>query len=268
MENLLLIADSTYASKDENGDLYFRGSFSAKTWERYLKIADKIHFICREDKKIYSKEVAIQQLQKCPSNRIDVSFVLNPKESFSNYFNPAISRYNKKLLKDAISEANGIIIRTLGCVSASFIIRIIRKNRKKYLYECVGNAWDALWYYGIKGKLLAPSAYYTEKKLAANANAVLYVTEKYLQRWYPTKAPQIGISDVDIPVSTTDVLEARIKKINQRTSTLILGTAGSVEVTYKGQEYVIRAIAELNHRGVSNIEYQLSKKELIIRLFF
>lgn len=258
MKNLLLIADSTYAARDEKGCIYFRGSFSDKTWERYLNIADHILLICREDKKIYTEEEAKAQLQKATSNKIEVSFISNPKNSIYDYFNPSIKKKNKELLEKAISEADGVIIRTLGSVSASFVIKTIRKYKKQYMYECVGNAWDALWNYGVRGKILAPNAYFIEKRLASNADAVLYVTEKYLQRWYPTNAPQVGISDVDIPITTNNVLEDRISKINNKGNRILIGTAGSVEVTYKGQEYVIKAVAELKRRGITNLEYQLA----------
>lgn len=257
MKNLLLIADSTYVAKDENGCIYFRGSFSDKTWERYFNIAEHILFICREDKKIYAEHEAKEQLQKANSNQIEVSFISNPKNSICDYFNPNIKKKNRELLEKAISAADGVIIRTLGSVSASFIIKTIRKYEKRYMYECVGNAWDALWNYGVKGKVLAPNAYFTEKKLASNADAVLYVTEKYLQRWYPTNAPQVGISDVDIPITTNNILEERINKINNKGKRTIIGTVGSVDVAYKGQEYVIKAIAELKRRGIMNLEYQL-----------
>lgn len=258
MKRLLLIADSTYAARDTHGELYFRGSFSAKTWERYLGIADNINFICREDKKVYSEKEAKEQLQKSPSSNIEVSFIKNRRASVLSFVNPKIKKENEKILKNAISDSDGIIIRTLGSVSASFMIKTIKKANKKYMYECVGNAWDALWNYGIKGKILAPGAYLIEKKLAANADAVLYVTEKYLQSWYPTKAPQAGISDVDIPVADSSVLVNRLKKIEGELPKIVLGTAGTVEVAYKGQEYVIKAISELERRGIQNIEYQLA----------
>lgn len=257
MKKLLLIADSTYATKDEEGTWYFRGSFSVKTWERYLNIADTIFFICREDKKIYNKEEATEKFQKVPLDRIKVSFVTNPRSSLLTYINPFIVKKNTELIEKKIQDSDGVIIRTLSSASASRVISIIKKYKKKYMYECVGNGWDALWNYGIKGKILAPKAYFSEKKLASAANCVLYVTENYLQSWYPSSAPQIGISDVDVPVATDEVLTSRLKKIDSKASKLVLGTTGSVEVAYKGQEYVIRAIGKLVREKSYNIEYQL-----------
>jgi glycosyltransferase involved in cell wall biosynthesis len=53
-------------------------------------------------------------------------------------------------------------------------------------------------------------------------------------------------------------LEVRLHKIKQmnKHKPIVLGTAAAVNVRYKGQEYVIHAIAELNKQGY-NFEYRL-----------
>ena len=45
------------------------------------------------------------------------------------------------------------------------------------------------------------------------------------------------------------ILQSRLKKINQMTDVLTIGTLAQVDLRYKGQEYVIRALAKLKKEG-------------------
>ena len=56
-------------------------------------------------------------------------------------------------------------------------------------------------------------------------------------------------------VSEAD-LEKRLIQIENRQSKIVLGTCATVDVVYKGQQDVIKAIANLKKIGF-NIEYQL-----------
>ncbi|MGH2075723.1 glycosyltransferase family 4 protein [Aerococcus urinaeequi] len=49
-----------------------------------------------------------------------------------------------------------------------------------------------------------------------------------------------------------------MEKIRQNNGKIVIGTPASVEVRYKGQEYVIRALSELKKKGYTNFEYQLA----------
>ncbi|MGI6452439.1 MAG: glycosyltransferase family 4 protein [Syntrophomonadaceae bacterium] len=75
----------------------------------------------------------------------------------------------------------------------------------------------------------------------------------------PSTGKTIGCSDVALPTLDERVLDARLHKIKQMTKhkPIVLGTTAAVDVRYKGQEYVIQAIAELNRQGY-NFEYHLA----------
>ena len=82
----------------------------------------------------------------------------------------------------------------------------------------------------------------------------IYVTNEALQKRYPCKGNSLGCSDVEIIIDEY-ALEKRLKKdSNER---IILGTAAFLDVGWKGQIYVIRALAKLKKKGLSNFEYQL-----------
>ena len=91
------------------------------------------------------------------------------------------------------------------------------------------------------------------------APAVIYVTNEFLQRRYPTNGESMGCSDVVIPPVDEGVLERRYKRIGNMCEgdKIVLGTAAAIDVKYKGQQYVIRAISELKKEGY-DIEYRLA----------
>ena len=114
------------------------------------------------------------------------------------------------------------------------------------LAVAVACPWDGYWNHGFKGRLFAPYGYWAGRKSIANSQFCLYVTRDFLQNRYPTKAPSIGCSDVNI-----DSFNAGLpKQFNCTSNHISIGTVGSVGVRYKGQEYVIRAIPELQKKGL------------------
>ena len=259
MKTLLLISDATSAYYDENGSLYFGNSFSPHVWQRYLKIADKIQFICRKSAKIYTEKEAKHQFQESPSDNIEVLFVSNPRESLSNYLSLKIKKKNRQIFKNAIKDSDLIIIRTLGSVNTSFVINEIKKDKKKYMCECIGDNFEAMWTYGLTGKLLAPKSYFDQRKLIKNASYVMYVTSIFLQKRYPTIGKNIGVSDVKInELTEKQKYECISRRRNLKNKNRIkLVTVGSLQDRSKGQKYVIKAIKILKEKGISNLEYHI-----------
>jgi len=227
-------------------------------WERYLAICDDLVVVVRRDREVYSVEEAQRRFRKAPSAHIHVRFIENPRASFRNFFSKALKHRNEAVLDEEIAKADGVIIRTFSSASVSFFLHTVAKYKKKYLYECIGHTWDAMWNYGWRGKVLAPFSYYHARRLAARADRVLYVTEKFLQKHYPSDAPQIGVSDVDIPPCTEDILQQRLAKIREPHDKIVLGTTAAIDVSYKGQEFVIRAIGKLKRQGDTRFIYQMA----------
>ncbi|WHY33854.1 glycosyltransferase [Cytobacillus firmus] len=140
-----------------------------------------------------------------------------------------------------------------------FTVRLAKKYKVPLLVEMVGCPWDALWHHSYKGKLYAPIIWMKTKKFIRNSPYVLYVTNQFLQKRYPSKGNTLGCSDVSLPLlDGSTILERRLNRINQNNNDrpFIIGTVGSVSVKYKGQQYVIKAISSLNKQGY-NFEYHL-----------
>lgn len=102
----------------------------------------------------------------------------------------------------------------------------------------------------MKGKIVAPYFELLARRMIKEAPYVVYVTNEYLQRLYPTKGKTIGISNVEILESDQEVLKKRIEKINRKEGPLVLCTVAAIDVPYKGQEYVIRAMNQLRIEGI------------------
>ena len=69
----------------------------------------------------------------------------------------------------------------------------------------------------------------------------------------------MGCSNVLLPDFDENILNDRIKRIQNRADheIIIMGTAGAVNVKYKNQESVIKAISKLKEEG-RHVEYYMA----------
>lgn len=229
--------------------------FTYDVWERYLAVFDSL---------VVSTRMIVD-------DAIDGSMTKNMKLSSGSgvEFKP-VSKYRKKadliLNKNRISNQIREILKQCHCAIIrlpSFIGQIACKEAikmgKPYLLEVVGCAWDAFWNHSFEGKLVAPFMYYTTKKRVLDASYVVYVTNQFLQKRYPTNGKNTNCSNVALTEFDDSILENRLKKIANlhRDSKLILGTTAAVDVRYKGQQYVIKALGKLKKQGIINYEYHI-----------
>lgn len=179
------------------------------------------------------------------------------KANYSQIINPNVTVAAGENLKEIIKNADCVVAR-VPSINGYKAIRYAKRYKKPYLVEVVGCTFDAYWNYGFKGKIFAVPAYLIMRHCVKNAPYAVYVTSEFLQRRYPCKGKTIGVSDVAIESISSDVIANRIKKIQEGGNRLVLGTAGAIDVEYKGQEYVIRAIPELKKRTGMDIIYELA----------
>lgn len=161
-----------------------------------------------------------------------------------------------KGLEEAISSCDKMIVRLPSFMGLQ-ALKINEKYNKPYLVEVVGCAWDALWNHGLKGKVVAPYMFLKCKKSISKAPYVLYVTQKFLQNRYPSNGKTIGCSDVEIEELNDAVETKRELEYKHSKATYKIGTIAAVDVPYKGQEYVIRALGVLKQKGINKYNYYL-----------
>lgn len=210
----------------------------------------------REDKEVYGVLEAKKRFNVIPQGKISFVAIPNINNSIYNFCNIKLRLQRRKIIEEQIDKSDAVIVRIPGAFSA---IEYAIKKGKKCLAEVVGCPFDALWNHSWKGKVLAPFSFLEMFKGVRNAPNLIYVTDHFLQKRYPSKGRSIGCSDVRLEKIDDNVLVERLRKIQTVTSKrLIIGTAGGLGVKYKGQQYIISAISRLRAKGIDIFEYQIA----------
>ena len=236
----------------DDGTVYSTG-FTYDVWERYLSVFDSLIVSTRMIK--CNKPGELNRMGLSSGPRVTFS----PIVSYSARYAPVFNRRTiVGEIRDVLSRVDCAIIRLPSLIGRIACEEAIRMD-KPYLVELVGCPWDSLRHHSWQGKIAAPFAYIRTKKKVQDAEYVVYVTNEFLQERYPTKGQWIACSDVALEESDDNILEARILKIENKPANepIVLGTIGAVNIKYKGQQNVIKALAKLKEQGLCNFEYQL-----------
>ncbi|WP_419741910.1 glycosyltransferase [Paraclostridium dentum] len=241
--SLLFIHDHKFPKfKDEYFSSY---GFDDKFCDRYIQNFGKIKIMACHT--------------KADINETKFSDTISENTSFItfNSIKDILKRKVRKQIEEEIKQSEYLIVRLPSFIGLMSLI-YIKKLNKPYLVEMVGCPFDALWNHSIYGKILAPIMYMLCKKEIKEAHYVVYVTNEFLQKRYPTKGESISCSNVMLPKNEKDILQNRLKKIQSEklNKKIILGTCATVGSRYKGQQNVIKAIKVLKEKGYE-IEYQL-----------
>lgn len=237
----------------ENGEYYYTTSITQEVIDRYRSLSEDLTWctcvlpsndleFCQKFNPIRRNSVRMISLHK-----------INTLYGLLKY-----EKENHRILEEAVRKSDRIIIR-LPSMTGGRAAALAERYGKPYMAELVSCTWDALWNHSIRGKLLAPWSWFRTRACVKRAPMVIYVTEHFLQRRYPCRGITAGCSDVSLP-PTKEVLEKRLSHIQERrqqNAPLKLGTLAAVDVRYKGQQDVIRAVAMLKKRGI-RVEYELA----------
>ena len=250
--NLLYISRHTFI-QDKDGSICSTGMMGNSYFEKYLRYFDTVTvlgYLCTETESNASKKVG-RPIQ----NTDEIRYCLAPSDGRS-YRSLVSNTAFKKLTREEIQKADAVVCKSAS--AAAFAAAYAKKYHKPYMVEVVGCVWDSLWNHSLKGKILAVPSYLSLRSVVRKAPFVLYVTTKFLQQRYPTHGQSAGISDVELQPAGEDVLKRRLEKIHNHTGIYRLGTAAGLHVPYKGQQYVIEALANLKKKGMINFEYHLA----------
>ena len=241
---MLFVHDHVFVECE--GSLYTTGTLNQGLLDRYKGWFGSLSVLAR-----YKSVGPDHQAVKLES-RVEGNFKLVEKSG-----NPFDYLGYRKMVREAVSGSDCVVSR-MPSVLGWMAVEECRRQCVPYLVEMVGDPWNLLWYHSRKGKLFAPFMTAATKACCRKAPYVLYVTKEYLQKRYPTEGKSAGVSDAAIPPLTSDVLEKRLAHIAGRREgdPIAMATVGSVEIPYKGQDSVIRAMRVLKDRGVET-EYLL-----------
>ena len=243
---------------DKNGIYYATGGLTQNYLKGYLKYFEKLTIVTRKEKIIDNIKYSIASCKKIEFKCF---------ENF-NILKLLMGVYNKEIKKQ-VENSEFCIIRLPSLIGYKACKYTIKLN-KPYIIESVGCPRDSLWYHGgLKYKILLPYMVYLTKKEIKRSKYTTYVTEKFLQKRYPTKGKSISCSDVSLKDIKDNNLDCRKKQIINLKDKIVIGTIGALNIKYKGQQYVIKALSELKKQGIENIEYQLvgtGNKEILYHL--
>ena len=166
-----------------------------------------------------------------------------------------MSEGNRRIVEPLVRQSDLVI----SYMPSLPLFKIAKKYNKKFMTFLVGCAWDAFWNHGWRGKILAPYKFACARYATKHSDYVLYVSNEFLQKRYPTNAKyQCGCSNVRIPAMDDHTLQRRLENIEQWDGKILnIATTAAVDVIYKGQQYVLRAMFELKKKGMTHIHYYL-----------
>lgn len=227
-------------------------------WANYLEAFDEVRILARVANEDRECE------EKARADGPGVSFLALP-----DYQGPwQYARHLPELrrhARQAVEECDAHILRVPGLVSG-LVWRELRKRKKPYALQVVGDPWDALGpgtLAGIFRPAFRQMAARELKTMCLEATAVHYVTQSALQRRYPAgkNAYAVGFSDalMDSAFASAAQMEERFRRIaeiesgpaNGNRGALRIGFAGSFSQMYKGPDVLLRAVAACVGRGVN-----------------
>jgi glycosyltransferase involved in cell wall biosynthesis len=213
---------------------------------RFYEPFGKITFCCPTTNVISNKkEVDISNINFVPIYKI------NTISKLVKY-----TKLNKEIIRREVEKAD-VVVAHVPSSEGFYAQKLAHKLNKPCLLVVISCPWDALWNHSWRGKLMAPMSYLSMRRGMKKAHHSIYVTQKFLQHRYPTNGQSIGISDVMIQPTNDETLSSRLEKINNLSfdSEIKLVTTAAVNVRYKAQDDVIKAIAVLKNEN--NIHYYL-----------
>lgn len=235
---------------DING-VYCNTTITNEMLKRYFVVVDKLYLLIRT---IHLDETYEKRHLRPLELHDNIEVVEMPNLNTPRNFLQR-GRY-ASLIAEWVRKIDMFFLRIPSIISNMTAKECIKQG-KPYLAEVGGCAWDSYWNHGIQGKIVAPSMFFNQRKTVKNAAFATYVTEKWLQNRYPSKGDSIVASNVYLNIFDDNNIDRRIHLDKNRTSNRYrIGTIASVDVRYKGQEYIVKAIGKLKQKGII-LEYDL-----------
>lgn len=233
--------------KDVNG-VYCSTTMTDDLFSRYLTVCDelvvatRVYQIDKTFKEAHQEKITLQNLRFLDLPNLN---------KFSALF--GLMGRCRKIIKKEVENCDLIFIR--GGINAVLGVDAARKLRKPYLLENSGCAWESYWNHSLSGKIVAPYMECRERKDTREAAYVIYVTEKWLQRRYPTHGKWTYASNVILQHIDDNVLQKRQAKIaSMNNRRIVVGTTAGLNKV-KGQQFVIEAMLLLKED--CDITYEL-----------
>jgi glycosyltransferase involved in cell wall biosynthesis len=225
----------------EDSKVYSEGQFPYSVWKRYLHHFDELIVVARSQP-LDTKQSSQLNL----SSGKNVNFVFVPNLASGKGLVMHLGDV-KRTLKKLITSVDAVIARTSLLSKITYPLAV--ETNTPWAVEVVGCSWDAYWNYGnFTGKILAPWAYYSQRKMVSKAPFAIYVTQQFLQQRYPFSGVTAGVSDVELPCVEDIILASREEKLLQSEGKVIFGLIGSLSTKYKGIQTAFSALQKIKNQ--------------------
>lgn len=236
--------------KDING-VYCSTTLTDSMFQRFFVVADELIVSTR----VYqlNKTYAEAHQEPITLDKVKILAVPNMMSARGMIFQRGPF---KKVMSETLKDVDLVFLRGGECATVAY--EVCREMNKPYLSECGGISWETFWHHSFLGKFVAPRMELKSIQIIKHAHYVAYVTEKYLQKRYPTKGISTHASNVYLKEVDPETLKMRKARIatRKKQDSVVIGTTAAVNVKYKGQEYIIRALARLKKLGYK-VRYEL-----------
>ncbi|MGF1477460.1 MAG: glycosyltransferase family 4 protein [Geminicoccaceae bacterium] len=224
---------------DGEEQILSHGVFPYRIWQRYLIAFASLKVVARR-REIDS---GLDPRRLSPSNGPNVSFEFVPSVNDPLRYLFGRQRILNRL-KPMVAQADAVICRLpseLGLLGTE----LAQMMGKPCAVELAGCPWDGMRSHGsLTGKFYGPIFTWRVKRAIAAASHVVYVTNGFLQRRYPTAGHWAAISNVDIPPPDAEALSCRLEGPIEDDRRLTFGTIGAISHRGKGIDVALRALAE------------------------
>lgn len=228
-----------------NNEYYCSAGFGMALWNRYLKHFNTICIICRVCDVFNLSE--IKSFEKISDPRL---MIIELPNYVGLYGFIKSKKIIDSILKNIIVDDGAYICRLPGQIGG-MVIDVLRQKKIKYGCEVVGNPWDVF----SKGSISHPLrpiiqvlSFLQLKKQVYAADAVLYVTKKTLQKYFPARNEifNIGISDV---ILKKNIIREMPRDLMHKDIYNIV-SIGSLSQLYKGPDVAIEAVKKLEGKKI------------------
>ena len=228
----------------ENEEFYSGGSFPALLWGNYTSYFDSLNVYAR--------------LSKNPNTKVVKSSIKDGRVIFdltNNYSSIPKLLFNLKTIRKELNEKitnKDITIVRLPSILGFIAGYICIQQGKPFIVEQVGSSRENYITNGsVKGKIISSFAEKLNRYIVRKAPYVYYVTKNKLQSDYPTKGLTTSISNVILLElnNQEDINYSRFQN-----DKIKIGLIGGFDVSYKGQDVLLKAISKLEYTIRKNIE--------------
>ena len=242
--NILVVTDQRI--KEENGLFY---------------CTENVHDILKRFSKLGILSICAARYAGRSSNKIetDLTGLINPTNiHFVNETYVCTNVKSQRIIESCVKKSD-LVIGYVPCINAYTAHKYAKKYKKRFMSYVVGCPWDAFWNHGLLGKIIAPYECLSLKRCLRDSNYALYVTEHFLQKRYPCSGLTCGCSDVRVLHQDDGILNNRLNLLKRipENAVLKIATIANYSVKYKGQHFVIKALARLKNKGIIKYHYYL-----------